>query len=308
MRRAYAAVLLVLLAAPAGAQETLESAFAAARALRLDAAAKAGPPPRPAKPVLRVPAASEQARPDAFDDKDDFRRALLAPARSDRWFVPTELGGVLLVVQKGYVSETRLDTLAADLQEAVFWIPRLTGRPPLVRARFTVYVYENGPLSEADVPGAQPGEKGVMLRFVKDDAEPLFHEVTHTLAGAGRSQSLNEGVAEWVQANRRPGRAHAFVPAGANPDALAKDALAKRPLAFRETIGAPGFYFVGSNREIRFDFYYCSWSYVNFLLRRGSLATFWSVLDQSGAPEAYSRAYGRSREQLVAEWIAEISR
>lgn len=309
MKRSLSAAVALVLAVPAGAQVSLEQSFALAVSWRVPAAPGAAAVPVPAATNPRLlPAPAETARPDKFDDNDAFRAALLAPARSDRWFVPTELGGILLVVEKGYLPPARLDRLAGDLQEAVSAIPRLTGRPARVRARFTVYVYDDGPLSEADVPGAQPGEKGLMLRFVKDDAEPLFHEMTHLLAGYSDSQSLGEGIADWVQETLRPGRAHAFVPAGTNPDAMAKAALAKWPAAFRTAIGAPGYWFQGSNRDIRFDFYYCSWSFAAYLMRRGDAKAFWSVADAGGKPGAYRRAYGRTYDALVSDWIASLDR
>ena len=311
MKRRAAAVLAVLLAAPAGAQVSLESAFQSMRALQ---AAPVGKAPfadvatPPSARVIRVPAPPETAAPDAYDHNDDFRRSLLDPKNSDRWFVPTELGGILLVVQKGYVDDARLDRLAADLQEAVTAIPRLTGRRSLVLDRFTVYVYDDGPMSEADVPGLKHGERGLMLRFVKENEEPLFHELTHLLSGYSDSQSLGEGIAEWVQDVERPGRANAFIPAHTNPDAKAKAALTKWPPAFLTTIGAPGYWFKGSNDDIRFDFYYCSWSFAAFLMRQGDAKAFWTVADAGGKPEAYQRVYGRSYDALISAWTAEVNR
>jgi len=256
------------------------------------------------RPVLRHFAPAERSEPDNFDSNDGFRRKLLEPANSDRWLIPTAQGGILLVVEKGYLDAAGLDRVAADLQEAVEAVPRLTGRTPRVRERFTVYVYDEGPMSEADVPGSRPGEKGLMLRFVKEKADPLFHEMTHLLAGHGGSQSLNEGIADWVQSRMRPGRSTAFMPAGVDPHAKARAALAAYPPAFLETIGSPGFY-RWSGAEIRFDFYYCSWSFADFLLRQGDMPRFWSVLEAEGKPEAYIAAYGRSYGALVSEWAAE---
>ncbi|HEX4048665.1 MAG TPA: hypothetical protein VH309_12555 [Elusimicrobiota bacterium] len=310
MKSLLAAALAASLAGQARAQSTLAAAFEAARALRsAPAAAPNGIVSPPSRDVLRFPAPPETAAPDKDDDNDGFRRALLDPRRSDRWIVPTGSGGIMLVVEKGYLDDARLDQLCADLREAVVAIPRLTGRAPLIRGRFTVYVYDEGPMSEADVPGLRPGERGLMLRFVKENAEPLFHEMTHLLAGYSDSQSLGEGIAEWVQDQERPGRANAFIPANANPDALAKAALAKWPAAFGTTIGAPGYWFRGSNDDIRFDFYYCSWSFAAFLMRRpGGAKAFWSVADAGGKPEAYQAAYGRSYDSLYAAWVSAVSR
>lgn len=296
MKRPALIAVAVLLVSQAKAQVSLEAAFQAASALRA----------APAAPVLRLPASPEIAAPDKDDENDDFRRALLDPKRSDRWLVPTELGGIMLVVEKGYLGDARLDQLCADLQEAVAAIPRLTDRPPLIGARFTVYIYDDGPMSEADVPGMMPGERGLMLRFVKENEEPLFHEITHLLAGYSDSQSLGEGIADWVQETQRPGRAHAFVPANTNPDVVAKAALATWPASFRATIGAPGYQHMYG--EMRMDFYYCSWSFAFFLMRHGSAKAFWSVADAGGKPEAYAAAYGTSYEALISAWISEVNR
>jgi hypothetical protein len=141
---------------------------------------------------------------------------------------------------------------------------------------------------------------------VKENQEPLFHEMTHLLAGYSDSQSLGEGIAEWVQDRIRPGKANGFIDAGANPDALSKAALGKWPAAFRTTIGAPGYWFQGSNKDIRFDFYYCSWSFTGYLLRRADMKTFWTVADAGGRPQAYRRAYGVSYDALVAGWLRGI--
>jgi hypothetical protein len=307
-----AVVLAAAIAAPARAQVSLENVFQAARALKTvppSADPFAGVPTPSTLRVLRLPAPPETAAPDKNDDaNDDFRRDLVDPKRSDRWLVPTELGGIMLVVEKGYIGDARLDQLASDLQEAVSAIPRLTGRPALVRGRFTVYVYDDGPISEADVPGLAHGERGLMLRFVKENEEPLFHELTHLLAGYSDSQSLGEGIAEWVQEVERPGRANAFIPARTNPDVMAKAALKKWPAAFLTTIGAPGYYFQGSGKDIRFDFYYCSWSFSAFLMRHGDAKAFWTVADAGGKPEAYRRVYGRSYDELIEAWVAEVNR
>jgi hypothetical protein len=311
MKSLLAAVLSAALAAPARAQVSFEGAFEAARALRTAPGAAASfndVATPPSARVLRLPAPPETASPDKGDDNDDFRRALLDPKNSDRWFVPTEYGGIMLVAQKGYVGDARLDQLASDLQEAVSAIPRLTGRTPLIRDRFTVYVYDRGPMSQADVPGLKHGERGLMLRFVKENEEPLFHEMTHLLAGYSDSQSLGEGIAEWVQETERPGRANGFIPAHSDPDALSKAALKKWPAAFLTTIGAPGYWFKGSNDDIRHDFYYCSWSFAAFLMRRGGAKEFWTAADAGGAPEAYLRVYGASYDALIKAWVAGVNR
>lgn len=259
------------------------------------------------KAIVRAPAAPETAKPDVNNDGNDAHRLQLL-TQGDRWTVPTSSGGILLVVEKGYLNDAQLDRVAADLQEASVEIPRLTGRPSLIRGRFTVYVYDRGPMSEADVPGAQPGEKGLMLRLIKEEKDPLFHEMTHLLAGYSKSQSMAEGIADWVQDKLRPGRAHAFVPANTNPHVIAKAAVARWSPDFLTTIGAPGFWFGLSGRAIRLDFYYCSWSFADFLLRQGDMKAFWSVADEGGKPEAYLKAYGRTYDDLIKAWLSEVNR
>lgn len=257
----------------------------------------------------RRPAPPEAAAPDEFDSNDEFRADLLRPANSDRFLVNTVQGEVMLVVQKGYLDLAALDRLTSDIVEAVAGVPRVTGRASRIRGRFTIYVYDDGPLSEADVPGVAPGEKGLMLRFVKEQSDPLFHELTHLLAGYSDSQSLGEGIADVVQSRFRPGRASAFMDAGIDPHREARRALAAPYGAeVRALIGAPGHEIRLDARQKRFDFYYCSWSFAEHLLTRGTMADFWRVADAGGAEDAYRRVYGRSRAALVADWAAGLAR
>lgn len=265
------------------------------------------PQPAPAREVPAcAPAPPEAANPDAFDGNDEFRRNLLDGKTSDLYRVEA-LGGILLVVQKGYLDAGELARLCSDLSEATREVPRVTRRSPLARTRFTVYVYPGGPVSEAHVPGAQPGETGVMLKFVKEDRAPLFHELTHLLAGYSNSQSLAEGVADYVQRELRPGKANGFMPADADADSRSRAALASYPHAFAEAVGAPG-HQSWTDPQVRFDFYYASLSFVDFLLRQGDMKRLWSVIDAGGAPAAYEQSYRRSRAALVAEWKAALLR
>lgn len=298
----HAAFVLLLWASPALADE-LNGALPSFD-FRPSARALPGQPPIAARPVLRRPAPSEAARPDAFDSNDGFRAALLSPAASDRWLVPTVQGDVMLVVEKGYLTGAELDGFCADVQEGVAGVPRVTGRVSRIRGRFTIYVYDRGPISQADVPGLARGEKGLMLRFVKEKADPLFHELTHLLAGYSHSQSLGEGIANVVQSRFRPGRAAAFIAAGADPHAESRRALAAYGADFRALIGAPGHEIRPEWREKRFDFYYASWSFSEFLLARGTMADFWTVADAGASDATYRRVYGAARAQLVEAWAA----
>jgi hypothetical protein len=259
---------------------------------------------------LRRPAAPEEAAPAGGGDAElaAFRRTLLDPMRADRWLVPTIQGDVLVVVEKGYLDEAALDRFCAELQEGVAAVPSVTGRASHVRGRFTVYVYDRGPISQTGVRGVAAGERGLLLRFVKERRDPLFHELTHLLAGSSRSQSLSEGIAEVVQARLRPGRANAFIRAGADPDRNAAAALANYGEEFRAGIGAPGNPMPLTAEPMRYDFYYCSWSFAQFLLARGSMADFWALADAGGNDAAYQRLYGRPRAELVREWAEEVMR
>lgn len=261
------------------------------------------------RPVVRRPAPAEEAvAAGGTAEIAVFRRTLLDPARSDRWLVSTIQGDVLLVVEKGYLDEAALDRFCTDLQEGVASVPRVTGRVSRIRGRFTVYVYDRGPISQTGVRGVAAGERGLLLRFVREGRDPLFHELTHLLAGSSGSQSLGEGIADVVQSRLRPGRASAFMRAGTNPDRNAALALAKYGDDFRAVIGAPGNSVPIAAEQTRYDFYYCSWSFANFLLARGSMADFWTVADAGGADAAYQRVYGLTRPELVRDWVAETIR
>jgi hypothetical protein len=276
----------------------------------LAALAAAQVPPAPGKPARLIPIAAETAHPDGFGRDDAFRAALLAPGRSDWFIVQAEAGPILLVVQKGYLTPAQTDALAGELQDADAALPRWGGRR-LIGGRYTVYAYDDAldgaptPISEAGVPGAQKGEKGVELRFVKDGAAPLFHELTHLLVGGdGDSQSLSEGLADTAEDAFRPGHAHAFVPANADPDALCRAAVARYPRPFYEAVGAPG-YSSWSGQQVRFSFYYCSWSFTRWLVARSSPPTVTAVLDAGASDAAYAKAFGSPLAALRARWAAE---
>ena len=259
-------------------------------------------------PVAYFRTKPERARPDPFDSNDGFRKRLLAPSHSDRYSVPTADGNVLLVVEKGYLDAADLQRIAADIQEAVREVPKFVQRSSLIKGRFTVYIYDNGPLSESGVPGARQGEKGLMLRFVKEDKAPVFHELTHMLAGYSDSQSLAEGVADYVENHFRPGKAHAFVPAGLDPHVAARAAVKMYSPAFLAAIGSPGYVYRGSDQEERFNFYYASWSFVDYLASSGDMQTLWSVIDAGATQESYQKAYGHTFEFLKQDWLEKIAR
>ncbi len=233
-----------------------------------------------------------------FPGNDAFRARLLAEGQRMELSSP----GVLIVAEKGYLSPDEMIRLSSDLREAWGGIPAFIGRAPAVSGRVTLYAYgPAGPISESDVPGERPGETGLMLKLVKEGLSPLFHEATHLLAGSSDSQSLSEGLACVVQDHFRPGRANAFVPQGADPDALAREAVARYPRRFLETIGAPG-YRGFSSTGVRYAFYYASWSFARFLIGTRGKAAFLKVYDASGSEEAYAAAYGTSLERLRQEW------
>jgi hypothetical protein len=260
-------------------------------------------PCAPARAATATLVLAQPANPDAFDGNDEFRKELLASTASD-WYALKSKLEYLIVVEKGYLGSADVKRLAADLDEAADKVPRLIGRKSAYSKRLTVYVYGDGPMSEAGVPGAFSGEKGLMLKFAKEDRAPTFHELAHVMAGGGdASQSLAEGLADWVQAKARPGKAYTFVPANADPDALAKAAIAKYPSAFYEAIGAAG-WGGWSGQEVRQQFYFASWSFVKYLIKRNGMAAFLGVFDAkpgSLAP-AYAQSYGKDLAALRKEW------
>ncbi|HVA67614.1 MAG TPA: hypothetical protein VNK24_11955 [Elusimicrobiota bacterium] len=246
--------------------------------------------PKAALSYRQIPPAA--ANPDSYNDNDAFRRKMLAPGNSDEYLVRTDLGGILLVVQKGYLEARQTAGLVSELQQAVRDVPLLTGRPPLVRKRFTVYVYDDGPISEAGVPGALPGETGLMLAWVKEGNAPIFHEMTHLLAGYTANRS------PWPRASPAP-----FMVADADPDKAAKRILAQDPPMLVEGLGGPGYYNFSSQR-IRVD----SWSFVDFLLRQGGMAKLWTLIDAGGTPAAYRKIYKTPYAALFADWKQDVER
>lgn len=267
--------------------------------------------PVPGRAVTLVPLAPETPHPDHFPRDDAFRAKLLAPGRSDWYLVQAAAGDVLLVVQKGYLTQPQLAALASEVVDADAAVPRWGGRR-LIKGRYTLYVYDDTldgavtPISEADVPGAQHGERGVELRFVKDGTAPLFHELTHLLVGGdGDSQSLSEGLADTCEDHFRPGHAHAFVLANSDPDALCRAALAKYRRPFFEAVGAPG-YSSWSGQMVRFDFYYCSWSFTRWLAAQGTPAKVAAVLDAGATDAAYQAQFGAPLSSLRERWAKAV--
>jgi hypothetical protein len=277
----------------------------------LAALAFAQVPPATGGPAPLVPIAAETPHMDAFARDGAFRAKLLAPGRSDWFLIQAASGDVLLVAQKGYLTAAQLTALARQVQAADDAIPKWGGRR-LIKSRYTLYVYDDTldddvtPISEADVPGAQHGERGVELRFVKDGTAPLFHELTHLLVGGdGDSQSLSEGLADTSEDHFLPGHAHAFVLANSDPDALCKAALAKYPQPFYAAVGAPG-YSSWSGSMIRFDFYYCSWSFTRWLVAGASPEKVIAVLDDGASDAAYQKQLGAPLALLRARWARKL--
>jgi len=105
------------------------------------------------------------------------------------------------------------------------------------------YVFDSGPMSEADVPGVKKGERGIMMRFVKEDKAPVFHELTHLLAGYSDSQSLAEGFADAVDdhfrpARRTPSRRRTSIP-------ISREKASRLPEAVLEATARPATTLVG---------------------------------------------------------------
>lgn len=269
------------------------------------------PLPAPGKPLPYMPVAPEPAAPDACDIHDAFRRDLLDGRNSEHYLVKSSSAEILLVVQKGYLDAAALKRFSSDLLEAAAEIPKLAGRVSKIKGRFTVYAYDqtflekDTPISQADVPRAKPGERGVMLRFAKEDRAPVFHELTHLLVGHSSSQSLAEGLADYVEERLRPGKARSFVPAKTDPHREARAAIRRYPPRFLETIGAPGRH-SWSAPEVRFSFYYASWSFADHLIRLKGLKTFLAVMDSGGEERAYLKTYGKGLEELRRDWVREI--
>lgn len=264
-------------------------------------------PPAPGKPLVLLPIVAETPNPDSFRRDDAFRAALMAPGKADWYEILAGARRVLLIVQKGYLTNDRIFALAEEVLAADAALPKWGGRR-LITGRWTLYVYDHvfegkeTPFSEADVPGAQKGERGIELKFAKEGTAPLQHEMAHLLLGGdAESQSLSEGLADAAHDFLKPGHEHSFVPANANPEALCKAALAKYPAAFAETIGAPG-YHSWSGQKIRQDFYHCSWSFARFLLKKGEPWQALAVLDRNAADCAYRKQYGAPLASLRAAW------
>ncbi len=288
------------------------TAFLAASLFLSPARAEDVPPVGPAKAVSCRKIGAAVPRPAVnntpFSGDDDFRRDMMRAA--DRWEVFAG-AGVDMLVEPGYMADAAVEAFCAEVVEARAAVPAVLGRAEKVRGRFTLYVFDSGPMSESDVPGVAAGQPGIMLRFVKEGESPLFHEFTHLLGGYG-SQSLSEGLADYVQNRIRPGKASGFKPAGLNPHEKALFAAGKLGKAYQGAVGAPdktlwqvveaadGVDLGGASP--RHLFYYGSWSFVDYLVGLKGLPAFLAVHDAGGTEASYRTAYGKSADALRRDW------
>ncbi len=246
---------------------------------------------------------SDQSDPDIFK----FQQQLI---QTGQFYVldTKNSHGALLVVERNYLEPLELERIAGDIAEALDEVPKFIGRPFVTNKRITLYIYDSGPMSQAAHFGVE-FSWGILLRFVKEDLAPTFHEVTHLTQTDWQtegSQSLDEGFADFVQEHFRPGKAHDFHPANANPDLLAKSALQTYGQQdFLNSIGVPGWTEFKIKDE-RFSFYFTSWSFVKYLVNQYGISTFLEVQDAAGSPMVYSSALGNTFENIRNAWVLSL--
>ena len=254
------------------------------------------------------------AAPARYDNADPFRRNLLEHGDIFHLDVPGT-GGARLAVEHGYLNSRELKRIAADIAEALVEVPRQVGRGFITPHRITVYLYQinaDRPSSYTAKIGVSKDEWGIMLVFAKDDEAPTFHEFTHmteALFETATSESLSEGLADTIQHRIRPLKASAFTPAGVTAEDQARLALKKPQIGpVLELIGGDRDEIDFSALGFRFDFYWMSWSFVEFLARRYGIATVIRLLDGSGRDSIYIAETRATAAELRNDWRRGLSR
>lgn len=247
-----------------------------------------------------------------FNKYDDFRKSLLETGQVYDLDTPKS-PGARLVVEKKYLTKPQFERTVYEIAQALDEVPQFVGRSFITKKRITIYIYQidnTKPISMAGKIGPAPGSWGIMLAFAKEDEAPIVHEFTHLTErhwNRTGSQSLSEGFAEYVSSKLNPGKAHAFTPANADADQLAQKALQSyTQIKFLQYIGTEGSVDTWPAAHVRFDFYFTSWSFVNFLVSNGGIPNFLKVLDAGGTPKAYSKVYGQSYKVLLNQWLGSV--
>jgi hypothetical protein len=120
------------------------------------------------------------------------------------------------------------------------------------------------------------------------------HELAHLLTWRFHSHTLREGLADYLALQIHPG-------AGVGPNKLGG---APAPLLSAEicrylgTTEAPPDALM-TDPEFRRAYYYASYRFVDFLIRRGGMQTFLSLYDAAEPEHAFPKLYAVRREDLL---------
>jgi hypothetical protein len=264
------------------------------------------------------PAQSEVKYDNKVDEYDSFRKSLLETGQVYDLDTKNSPGARLVVekdslTKKSYLTKSELKRIASEIARALEEVPRFVGRPFITDKRITVYIYQidnTKPISGAANYGPTPDTWGIMLAFAQEDKAGVFHEFTHLTErnwGNGGSESLSEGFAEYVSSQLEPGKAHTFTLANADADQLAQAAIQNySQIKFLQYIGAGDSAHSMPQGHVRVDFYFTSWSFVNFLISNGGIPKFLKVLDAGGTPAAYFQVYGQTYSALLNQWLGSV--
>jgi hypothetical protein len=239
---------------------------------------------------------NNQLKLNKIDSDQDLRDLLLL--ENDIYSLKTEHGReAFLVYEKGYLNASQRTRQEQDIADALEEVPKIVGRSFDDSGPITYFIYEsksNRPTSYSDKIGILPGKLGTMLILSDENADPTFHETAHLTekvwAEDKVSESLSEGMAQYVQDQCRPGRAAGLTPENLNPDLFTKKYLSANTDSsdFLEKIGTRGNYDDSwPNQDARHAFYFSSWSFTKYLLAVGSMPDLLKALDAGGDLKTY---------------------
>jgi hypothetical protein len=247
-----------------------------------------------------------------------LRTALLRDG--DLYFVPATAAtdplrapGLLLVVEKGYLTAPERERIARDLAQGYRLIPARLG-DSAAQGRATVYLYRSAgrPISQQwPRLGFAADEPAIFLIKPFEDQHdqgrrPTFHELTHWFVGDFESGSLSEGYSSYVQGQMRPQRANALNPYDGDVDASVVASPYWQDAALLAQIGAVGDAPPFDGGAARDFFYGASWSFVRYLIEQTgqSEVDFVRVLR---AQATYSDVYGEDLVSLRERWRRALS-
>ena len=270
-----------------------------------------------------------------YEDLREEERNYLQPFRqyvlehSEIFYLDNDQSaGAVLVFEKDYLpTEADKFWIEQEISDALVQVPKLLNQGFAVEGRITFYIYDrckNCPnFASAGPFGVRIGNEvallSVMAPFADTKETPVFHELAH-LAKRGLQEAIKtktrwlpslsceEGIADFVQEELRPGQAYSFTEANSNKDDLAREALQvySQDIVLN-TVGSdanqwPDVKRVANEIFPLRAFYFLSRSYMTYAIREFGLPKILELSEKNCTDTAYENVVGVKRDDLRARW------